>query len=99
MKISVALLLTVVALLFSTACSMSLREILETKDVNEDYEDEGNQADLQKRGYYWIVSDWGPCQCQDDEETGVQYRVVSCTKKPCHFIRAPRFKQVCQCHQ
>lgn len=98
MKITTVLLFAVVVLLFGMACSKSVREVFETKDMTDDFEDEGNQADLQKRGYYWIVSAWGPCECQGDMAIGVQYRVVSCTRRPCHFIRAPRFQQACKCH-
>lgn len=98
MKITTVLLFALVVFLFGMACSKSVREVFQTKDMNDDFEDEGYQAELQKReSYYWIVSAWGPCECQGDMATGVQYRVVSCTKQPCHFIRAPRFKQVCKC--
>ncbi|KAJ7384119.1 hypothetical protein OS493_023444 [Desmophyllum pertusum] len=98
MKITTVLLFTAVVLLFSVAYSKSVREIFDTEDIADDYGIEENQADVQKRGYYWIVSAWSPCKCHDGMATGIQYRNVSCTKQPCHFIRAPRFKQVCQCH-
>lgn len=97
MKITTVLLFVFVALLFNIACSKSVQDVFETEDMNSDFEDDRTQGDLQKRGYYWIVSAWGPCQCHGDMATGVQYRAVSCTKTPCHFIRAPRFKKDCPC--
>ncbi|KAM7442355.1 hypothetical protein ABFA07_008688 [Porites harrisoni] len=53
--------------------------------------------DIEKRGYYWLVSSWSPCKCHGNQQTGIQSRDVSCTKTPCHFIRAPRRHQACQC--